>query len=251
MSGHSHSANIKHRKNAVDAKRSKLFSKLARAVISAARQGGGDVEANTKLKLAVDKAKAANMPKDSIERAIKRGTGEGAGADAFEELLFEGYAAGGVAVLVSCLTDNRNRTAPEIKYVFERNEGNLGAPGSVAFLFDLRALFLARRGERDEDALVEIALEAGAEDVELDDEEYVTILAAATELEPVRVALERAGLELESAETGYVPQGTVKVEEEVVARRVLRLLDALEDNDDVQNVYANYDMPEDWLAQRG
>jgi len=250
MAGHSHSANVKHRKNAVDAKRGKLFSKLARAVISAARQGGGDVEANTKLKLAVDKAKAANMSKDSIERAIKRGTGEGADASAFEELLYEGYAAGGVAVLVSCLTDNRNRTTPEIKYIFDRNEGNLGAPGSVAFLFDLRALFVAPRAGRDEDELMEIALEAGADDVELD-QEYVTILAGATELESVKLALEAAGLQLESAETGYVPQSTVRIEDEAVARRVLRLLEALEDNDDVQNVYANYDMPEQWLVQRG
>jgi YebC/PmpR family DNA-binding regulatory protein len=247
MAGHSHSANIKHRKNAVDAKRGKLFSKLARAVISAARQGGGDLDGNPRLKLAVEKAKAGNMPKDSIARAIRRGTGEGGDASQYEDLLYEGYAAGGVAILVACLTDNRHRTSPEIKHLFDKNEGNLGSPGSVAFLFDLRSVFGAEIGERDEDAWLELALEAGAEDVEFD-AGYVTVLAPAVEFLDVKSALEGAGVELSSAETAYVPQNSVAVEERDIARRVLRLIEALEDNDDVQHVYANYDMPTEWLV---
>ncbi|MDP6539426.1 MAG: YebC/PmpR family DNA-binding transcriptional regulator [Planctomycetota bacterium] len=250
MAGHSHSANIKHRKNAVDAKRGKLFSKLARAVISAARQGGGDVDGNPKLKLAVEKAKAGNMPKDSIARAIRRGTGEGEEASQYEDLLYEGYAPGGVAVLVACLTDNRNRTAPDIKHLFDKHEGNLGSPGSVAFLFDLRSVFGAETGERDEDTWLEVALEAGAEDVEFDGD-YVTILASAVEFLEVKGALEEAGVELSSAETAYVPQNSVPVTDRDVGRRVLRLLEALEDNDDVQSVYANYDMPTEWLVGEG
>ncbi|MED6333932.1 MAG: YebC/PmpR family DNA-binding transcriptional regulator [Planctomycetota bacterium] len=247
MAGHSHSANIKHRKNAVDAKRGKLFSKLARAVISAARQGGGDLDGNPRLKLAVEKAKAGNMPKDSIARAIRRGTGEGGDTSQYEDLLYEGYAAGGVAILVACLTDNRHRTSPEIKHLFDKNEGNLGSPGSVAFLFDLRSVFGAEIGERGEDAWLDLALEAGAEDVEFD-AGYVTVLAPAVEFLDVKSALEEVGVELSSAETAYVPQNSVAVEERDIARRVLRLIEALEDNDDVQHVYANYDMPAEWLA---
>lgn len=247
MAGHSHSANIKHRKNAVDAKKAKIFSKLARAVISAARQGGGDPDMNPRLKLAVEKAKAANMTRDGIERAIKRGSGEGDDAAQFEELLYEGYASGGVAVMVTCLTDNRNRTAPDIKYIFERNNGNMGSPGSVAFMFDFRSIFAAESAGRDEDAMMEIVLEAGAEDLEFD-EEICTILAAPTEFIQVKQALEEAGLALVSAETGYVPQNSVEVTEEAEAKRVIRLIDALEDNDDVQNVYANYDIRDEWLG---
>jgi len=248
MAGHSHSANIKHRKNAVDAKRGKLFSKLAKAVISAARQGGGDLEGNAKLRLAVEKAKAGNMPKDSIERAIKRGSGADADGADFEELLFEGYASGGVAVLVTSLTDNRNRTAPDVKHIFDKNSGNLGAPGSVSFMFDFRSIFVIENGDRDEDALMELALEAGADDAEVE-AEYTTIFASATDFLPLKQALEGAGVQIASAETGYVPQNTVPVENKKDAARVLRLLDALEENDDVQNVYANYDIPDEWLTE--
>ena len=248
MAGHSHSANIKHRKNAVDAKRGKLFSKLAKAVISAARQGGGDLDANAKLRLAVEKAKAANMPKDSIERAIKRGSGADADAADFEELLFEGYASGGVAVLVSCLTDNRNRTSPDVKHIFDKNSGNLGAPGSVSFMFDFRSIFVIENGDRDEDALMELGLEAGADDVEVE-VEYTTIFAPPADFLMLKEALESAGAVIASAETGYVPQSTVPVDSKPDAARVLRLLDALEENDDVQNVYANYDIPDEWLAE--
>jgi len=246
MAGHSHSANIKHRKNAVDAKKGKLFSKLAKAVISAARQGGGDLEANPKLRLAVEKARAANMTKDSIERAIKKGSGEDADGASFEELLFEGYASGGVAVMIACLTDNRNRTSPDIKHIFDKNGGNLGSSGSVSFMFDFRSIFVVANGGREEDTLIELALEAGADDVEFESE-YSTVYGAATDFLAIKDALEGAGLELDSAETGYVPKNLVKVEDEKDAARVLRLLDALEENDDVQNVYANYDIPDEWI----
>lgn len=248
MAGHSHSANIKHRKNAVDAKRGRLFSKLARAVISAARQGGGDPDANPKLKLAVEKAKAANMTRDGIERAIRRGTGEGDEAKDYEELLYEGYGPGGVALLVSCLTDNRHRTAPDVKFIFDRNGGNLGTSGSVSFLFDFRSQFVVERGGRDEDSLMELALEAGATDVEFEDE-VVAIFAAPTEFVQVKQALEAAGLKLLSAETAHVPLSRVELADKEDARRVLRLIDALEENEDVQNVYSNHEIPEEWLAE--
>lgn len=248
MAGHSHSANIKHRKNAVDAKKGKLFSKLAKGMISAARQGGGDLEMNPKLRLAVEKAKAANMTRDSIERAIKKGSGEDADGADFEELLYEGYAPGGIAVLVSCLTDNRNRTAPEVKHTFEKRGGNLGATGSVAFMFDFRSIFVLENDGKDEDGLMELALESGAEDVEVGDT-HSTVFANATEFIDVKEALEAAGAKIVSAETGYVPQNTVAIEDKDQAKKILALLDALEDNDDVQNVFANYDIPDEWLEE--
>ncbi len=247
MAGHSHSANIKHRKNAVDAKRAKIFSKLARNIISASRQGGVDLEMNLKLKYAVEKAKAANMPKDNIERAIKRGAGDKDG-DAFEELLYEGYAPGGVAMIIACLTDNRNRTAPDVKYTLEHGGGNLGATGSVSFMFDFRSIFVLELGDKSEDDLMELALEAGAEDVEVE-EEMATVLGSAVDFLPIKEALEGAGLTLLSAETGHVPQNTVQVENKDDARKILKLIDNLEDNDDVQNVYANYEMPDEWIAE--
>ena len=248
MAGHSHSANIKHRKNAVDAKRGKIFSKLARAIISAARQGGGDPETNLKLKYAVEKAKAANMPKDNIERAIKRGAGDDKDGDAFEELVYEGYGPGGVALMVTCLTDNRNRTAPDIKHIFEKCGGNMGATGSVNYMFDFRSIFVAETGGKDEDALMEIGLEAGADDVIVDGD-IVTYMAEATEFIAVKAALEAAGVTFVEADTGHVPQNTVAVEDKDEARKVLRLVDTLEDNDDVQNVYSNFEIPDDWIAE--
>lgn len=248
MAGHSHSANIKHRKNAVDAKRGKLFSKLAKAVISAARQGGSELDANPKLRLAVEKAKAANMTRDSIERAIKKGAGEDSDGTVYEELLFEGYASGGVAVMVACLTDNRNRTSPDIKHIFDKNGGNLGSSGSVAFMFDFRSVFVIENGDRDEDGLMELALEVGAEDVEVE-EGYSTVLGAATDFLAIKAALEEAEVKIDSAETSYVPQNTIAVEDKKEAARVLRLLDALEENDDVQNVFANYDIADEWIDE--
>lgn len=247
MAGHSHSANIKHRKNAVDAKRAKIFSKLARNIMSAVRQGGPDLDGNLKLKYAVEKARAANMPKDNIERAIKRASGDKDGNE-FEELIYEGYAPGGVALLVCCLTDNRNRTAPDIKYAFDHGGGNMGSTGSVSFMFDFRSVFVVERGGRSEDELTELALEAGAEDLVVEDD-VATILADATEFLPVKEALEGAGLVMLSAETGYMPQNTIQVEDREDAKKILKLIDRLEDNDDVQSVYANFEMPDEWLEE--
>ena len=204
MAGHSHSANVKHRKNAVDAKRGKLFSKLAKAVISAARQGGAELESNPRLRLAVEKAKAANMTRDSIERAIKKGAGADADGADFEELIYEGYAPGGIAVIVTCLTDNRNRTAPDIKHIFDKRGGNLGSTGSVAFMFDFRSVFVIETGGRDEDTVMELALEAGAEDVVFE-AEYSTVIAGAADFVAVKLALDEAEAVIASAETAYLP----------------------------------------------
>jgi YebC/PmpR family DNA-binding regulatory protein len=248
MAGHSHSANIKHRKNAVDAKRGKIFSKLARAIISAARQGGGDIETNLKLKYAVEKAKAANMPKDNIERAIKRGAGDDKDGDAFEELVYEGYGPGGVALMVTCLTDNRNRTAPDIKHIFEKCGGNMGATGSVNYMFDFRSIFVAETGGKDEDALMELGIEAGADDVIVDGD-LVTFMASPQEFIAVKAELEKAGLSFVEADTGHVPQNTVDIESKDDAKKVLRLVDTLEDNDDVQNVYSNFEIPDEWIEE--
>ena len=246
MAGHSHAANVARRKNAVDAKRAKIFSKCAKNVMSAVRQGGPDPDQNLKLRYAIEKAKAENMPKDNIERAIKRASGEGMGE--LEELLYEGYAPGGIAVLVTCLTDNRARTAPDIKHIFDKRGGNLGAQGSVSFLFDFRSVYVVETGGKDEEALLEIALEAGAEDVEYG-EEVATVYADATQFLDVKGALEGAGLTFLSAATGYVPQNSVAVPSKDEAEKLFKLIAALEDNDDVQDVYANYDMPDEWVAE--
>jgi YebC/PmpR family DNA-binding regulatory protein len=247
MAGHSHSANIKHRKGAVDAKRAKVFSKLARHIISAARQGGPDIEGNLRLKYAVEKARAANMPKDNIERAIKRGAGDKEGAG-FEELMYEGYAPGGIALIVCCLTDNRNRTAPDVKHLFERGAGSLGASGSVSFLFDFRSILVVDPASRDEDAMTEIALETGADDIEFDTE-ATTIYARAADFLPVKQALETKGLAILSGEMGYVPKNYVQVDDKNVARKVLKLVESLEENDDVQSVWSNYEMDPAWLEE--
>jgi YebC/PmpR family DNA-binding regulatory protein len=246
MAGHSHSANIARRKNAVDAVRARVFSKCAKAVMSAVRQGGPDAAQNLKLRYAIEKARAANMPKDNIERAIKRAAGE-AGGD-FEELVYEGYAPGGIAVIVACLTDNRNRTAPDIKYIFEKRGGNMGAPGSVSFLFDFRSVFVVDAGGRDEEQLMEAALTAGADDVVVD-QTSATFYAGAVSFLEVKEGLEKQGFEFVSAETGYVPQTSVQVASKEDAAKILRLLGALEENEDVQNVYANYEMPSEWLDE--
>jgi len=248
VAGHSHSANVARRKGAVDAQRARIFSKCARHVMSAVRQGGPDPNANLKLRYAVEKARAANMPKENIERAIKRASGEGAGD--IEELIYEGYAPGGVALMVSCLTDNRNRTAADVKYIFEKRGGNLGSPGSVAFLFDFRSIFVVETGEKTEDEIMEDVLEAGAEDVEFDGD-VATVYAGATDFLPVKEALEARGLVFLSAETGYVPRTTVEVGSKDDAARLLSLIEVLDENEDVQNVYANYDMPETWLDELG
>ena len=247
MAGHSKFANIKHRKAAVDAKRGKIFSKLARNIISAVRQGGEDMETNLKLKYAIEKAKAANMPKDNIERAIKRGAGDKSG-DAFEELMYEGYAPGGVALLISCLTDNRNRTAPEVKYTLEKLGGNLGSTGSVSFMFHFRSVFVIATAGKQEDEVLELALEAGAEDVEFD-EGSATIYGDATDFLTIKSALETAEVEMQSAETGYIPENHVAVDDIETAKRIMKLIDKLEDNEDVQSVYANLDIPDEWVEE--
>jgi len=247
MAGHSHSANIAARKGAVDAKRGKVFSKLVNAILCSARAGGGDPEANLKLRYAIDKAKAANVPKDTIQRAIAKGSGSKDG-DEWQECIYEGYGPGGVALMATCLTNNRHRTAPDIKHLFERGGGNLGSPGSVSFLFELRSLYVIERQGRDEDALTEIALEIGADNVELDGDAAV-ITAKATEFMPMKAALEARAERFLSAELAYVPGNRVPVADKEEARKLLKLIAQLDDNEDVQNVYANYDMPAEWIEE--
>lgn len=246
MAGHSHSANIARRKNAVDAKRAKVFSRCAKAVMSAVKQGGPDRDSNLKLRYAIEKAKAANMPKENIDRAIKRASGEGMGD--LDELNYEGYAHGGIAVIVCCLTDNRNRTAPDIKHIFDKRGGNLGAQGSVSFMFDFRSVYVVETAGKSEDEMMDMVLEVGAEDLEYG-KEVTTIFADATEFLSVKEQLDAAELTFLSAETGYVPQNAVKIETKEDAAKVLKLIGFLEDNEDVQNVYANYDIPEEWMDE--
>jgi len=247
MAGHSHSANIARRKNSVDAKRAKIFSKCARAIMSAVRQGGADPDANLKLKYAIEKARAENMPKDNIIRAIKSASGDKSG-DEWEELTYEGYAAGGIALMVGCLTNNRNRTAADVKHIFDKRGGNLGAPGSVSYMFDHRSILVVQNGEFDEDALMEMALEVGADDVEVGGEES-TFYAPATDFLAVKAALEEKGLEFLSAEVGYVAQTPITIETLEDAKKVFGLIESLEDNEDVQNVYSNYDIPDEWVEE--
>ncbi|MEZ5978059.1 MAG: YebC/PmpR family DNA-binding transcriptional regulator [Planctomycetota bacterium] len=246
MAGHTHSANIARRKGAVDKKRAKVFSKCAKAIISAVKQGGPDVDGNLKLKYAVEKAKAANMPKDNIQRAIKSASGDRGGD--MEDLTYEGYAPGGVAVIVVALSENRSRTAADVKHIFDKRGGNLGSPGSVSFMFDFRSIFTIETAGRSEEELMELALEVGAVDVEMDGD-AATLLADATEFLAVKSALEEKGVAFLSAETGYVPQNDVKVATIEEAKKIVRLLDDLEDHDDVQTVYANYAFEDGWLEQ--
>ena len=246
MAGHSHSSNIAARKGAVDKKRAKHFNKLSRQIMSAVRQGGPDVESNLKLKYAVEKARAANMPKDNVERVIKRAMGEAGGQ--MEEVTYEGYAPGGIALMVACLTDNRHRTSPDLKHLFDKCGGNLGGPGSVGFLFQLRSIFVCDAAERTEDAWVELALECGADDV-LHEGKIVTLLAPPTEFLPVKKRLEAQGVKLHSAEIGYMPLNMVPVADKEIAAKVLRLVAELEELEDVQSVYANYDIPGAWIEE--
>jgi len=246
MSGHSKWSSIKHRKGAKDAKRGQLFTKLARAITVAARDGGGDPEGNPALALAVQKARDASMPKDNIQRAIDRGTGEGADAAAIESITYEGYGPGGAAILVEALTDNRNRTGSEVRHAFERHGGSLGEPNSVAWQFEKRGVILVDGGRYGEDDLM-AAIDAGAEDVATDGD-VLKVLTAATDLAAVREALEDAGVAIQSAELAMEPQNTVEVGESD-APALLRLMDALEEHDDVDAVHANFDVPEDVLER--
>jgi YebC/PmpR family DNA-binding regulatory protein len=247
MSGHSKWSSIKHKKGAADAKRGKLFSKLSRAIIVAAKEGGPEPNNNLALQNAIEKARSYSMPKDNIERAIARGAGQDADAAAFETILYEGYAPGGVAVIVEALTDNRNRTAADVRHLFAKSDGNLGESGSVAWLFERRAIVLVD-GAADEDELMLAAAEGGAEDVERDGSTW-QVTAAPEDLSAVRAAIEAAGFTVDSAELTMAPKTTIEVADESQAKKILRLIDALEDNDDVQEVYANFDIPEPVLEE--
>jgi YebC/PmpR family DNA-binding regulatory protein len=245
MAGHSHSANIAHRKGLVDAKRGKLFTKLCRAIYVAARTGGGDPAANMRLRYAIDKAKAFSVPKDNIERSIKRATGE-LGAENYEEVVYEGYGPGGVAVLCEALTDNRNRTAGELRRLFEAAGGNLGASGCVSYLFNFKGLFIVEPKHVEEDRLMEVALEAGADDVQMVDGNF-EVTCDPKIFDAVRKAHEDARIPAESAETSYIPTTSVDLDVDN-ARKMIKLRDQLDENDDVQNVYANDNIPEEAMA---
>jgi YebC/PmpR family DNA-binding regulatory protein len=240
MAGHSKWAGIKHKKAIVDARRGKLFTKLARAITVAAKEGGGDPDGNPGLQLAIQKAKDASMPKDNIERAIAKGTGEGGDADALESVIYEGYGPGGVAMLVEAVTDNRNRTGAEMRHAFSKHGGNLGEPGSVAYLFDKRGLIIVDGERYTEDDLLP-AVEAGAEDIAVD-ENVFEVLTEPSALTAVRAALDEAGIEIEHAEVTQRPKTLVPLDEET-AKKVLKLVETLEDSDDVDNVHANFDVP--------
>jgi YebC/PmpR family DNA-binding regulatory protein len=242
MSGHSKWSSIKHKKGAADKKRGQLFSKLSRAIIVAAREGGPDPAGNLALQNAVEKARSYSMPKDNIERAIARGSGADSDAAAYETVVYEGYGAGGVAILVEALTDNRNRTASEVRAAFGKHDGNLGASGAVAWQFDRRGMVLVD-GSADEDELMLAAAEGGADDVERDGSSW-QVTAAPEALTAVREAIEAAGFAVDNAELTMVPKTTVEVEDENTAKKILRLIDTLEENDDVQDVYSNFDIPE-------
>lgn len=246
MSGHSHWAGIKHKKAANDAKRGKTWSKLARAIVVAAKAGGGDPSANLALRYAIDKAKASNMPKDTIEKAIKKGTGEIASAS-FEEVLYEGYGPGGIAIMVDVLTDNRNRTAPEINRIFERHGGSLGKSGCVNWMFGKKGLIIVSAEKIDEDSLMEIALSAGADDMTNTGEVYeITCEPAA--YEALKQTLQEKEIPTEVAEISMVPQNTIEIKDKNLAGKIISIMDAFEDHDDVQNTYANFDIPDELMT---
>jgi YebC/PmpR family DNA-binding regulatory protein len=246
VSGHSKWSTIKHKKGAADAKRGKLFSKLSRAIIVAAREGGADPDSNLALANAIEKARSYSMPKDNIERAVARGSGADADQAAFETVVYEGYGPSGVAVIVEALTDNRNRTASDVRHLFAKNDGNLGTSGAVTWLFERRGLVLVSADGVDEDELTLAAAEGGADDVALDGSSF-QVTSAPESLSAVREAIEAAGFTVESSELTMIPKTTVRVESENDAKKILRLVDQLEDSDDVQDVYANFDIPEQVL----
>jgi YebC/PmpR family DNA-binding regulatory protein len=247
MSGHSKWASIKHKKAIVDSRRGAQFTKLARAITVAARDGGGDPDANAALENAVQKAKASSMPKDNIERAIAKGTGAGADAESLESILYEGYGPGGVALLVETVTDNRNRTGADVKHLFVRHGGSLGEPGSVGYLFDKKGVILIDASRYSEDDLL-VAIEAGAEDISAEDGLH-EVITGLQDFAAVRQALEGAGIELDSAELLYRPSSLVEIQHEGQVTKLMRLIDALEDNDDVGAVHANFDVPADMLER--
>lgn len=242
MAGHSKWANIKHRKAAVDAKRGKVFTKLIRELTVAAKHGGGDPESNPRLRTAINAAKGANMPNDTIDRAVKRGTGE-IGGDEFHELSYEGYGPGGSAVLVRTLTDNKNRTVSDIRRIFTKHGGNLGENGCVAWMFDMKGRIAFEKDSVGEEQVFDLVLDAGADDVMTEDSELV-VVTPPEEIENVKAAIEQAGLKYETAEVTMIPQSSVRIEGRE-AEHMIRLMEALEESDDVQNVYSNFDIPEE------
>jgi YebC/PmpR family DNA-binding regulatory protein len=246
MSGHSKWASIKHKKAIVDSKRGKLFTKLARAVTVAAKEGGGDIDGNPSLALAVQKARDASMPKDNIERAIAKGTGAGADAAALETIMYEGYGPGGVALLIEAVTDNRNRTGADVRHMLSKGGGSLGEPGSVAYNFDKKGVVAVDGDRYTEDDLM-VAIDAGAEDISLDDDVF-EIVTEPSDLTAVRAALDAAGIEIQNAEVIQRPKVLVPVDEET-ADRLIRLIDHLEDNDDVDAVHANFDVDAEALER--
>jgi YebC/PmpR family DNA-binding regulatory protein len=246
MSGHNKWSTIKHKKGAADAKRGKLFSKLIKEITVAARMGGGDLESNPRLRTAVNTARGANMPKENIDRAIKRGTGEIEGVS-YEEITYEGYGPGGVAVMVEVLTDNKNRTVAEIRHQFDKHNGNLGETGCVSWMFDKRGIVVVSQEGLTEDDVMEVAIDAGAEDVKTEGDTF-EISTNPADLETVRSAVEEKGWNIELAEISMVPQNTVTVEGKK-AEQMLKMMDALEDHDDIQNVYANFDISEEEMMK--
>lgn len=247
MSGHSHWAGIKHKKAANDAKRGKVWSKVARMIIVAAKNGGGDPAANLTLRYAIDKAKSVNMPKDTIEKAIKKGTGDLGGVH-YEEVLYEGYGPSGVAIMVEALTDNRSRTGPEIKRIFEKHGGSLGTTGCVNWMFGKKGLITVATSAANEDDLMELALGAGADDMQNSGEVF-EITCDPSAYEQLKKALEAKSIPIEVAEISMVPQNTVGIDSETVAKKIVSLMEAFDDHDDVQNAYANFDIPDEVMAK--
>jgi YebC/PmpR family DNA-binding regulatory protein len=249
MSGHSKWATTKHKKAATDAKRGKIFTKITKEITVAAKLGGGDPDGNPRLRTAVAKAKGVSMPADNIKRAIQKGTGELPGV-AYEEITYEGYGPNGVAIIVEVLTDNRNRTVSEIRNIFSKAGGNMGESGCVSWMFNKKGYIVVVRAKADEEKLMSLALDAGAEDLQTEDDNFV-ITTAQNDFEKVKKALEDAGIPLEVAEVTMLPQTYVKLEGEKVAGQMLRLMETIEDNDDVQNVYANFDIPDEIMNAVG
>lgn len=247
MSGHSKWSTIKRKKGAADAKRGKIFTRLIKEITVAARMGGGDPEGNPRLRSAIATAKSENMPKDNIERAIKKGTGELEGA-VYEEISYEGYGPGGVAVLVDCMTDNKNRTVADIRHAFSKSGGNLGESGCVSWMFDKKGSILVDKETIDEEELMDKALEAGAEDVVEEDNVY-QVVTSPDDFEAVRESLEADGVKFIEASVSMIPQNVVEVTEEKPAKQILKLLESLEDHDDVQSVSANFDIPDELMEE--
>ncbi len=247
MSGHSHWAGIKHKKAANDAKRGRVWSKIARMIIVAAKSGGGDPGQNLALRYAIDKGKAANMPKDTIEKAIKKGTGE-LGTISYDDVLYEGYGQNGVAIMVDGLTDNRNRTAPEIKKIFEKRGGSLGASGCVNWMFHKKGLITVATSAIGENELMEIALSEGADDMQTTGDVY-ELTCEPDAYEQLKKALQEKEIPTEIAEISMVPQSMITIDDVNTAKKILRLMDELEDHDDIQNVYANFDIPDEIISQ--